>query len=120
MEQIHPDHIPRSQRYPVSLEATLHGDSGTSSTGQIENISLTGMLLRADKDDTPVSPSTDIQLEVHVPERQGIQSYKLPVRVARLDKQEVGLQIDDYDDQTVHAIRSIMYYAVKGNPTRAS
>lgn len=115
MEQQHSEHIYRSQRFPVSLGATIYSEYGTPVMGQIENISLTGLLLKADEDDAPVIKDADINLELYVPEGEGVKSYKIPMRVARFNKQLVGLQVDDYDDKTVDAMRSVMLFAVKGN-----
>lgn len=66
------------------------------------------------EDDAPVIRDADISLEFYVPEGKGIKTYKISMRVTRLDQQEVGLQVEDYDDKTVNAMRSILLYAVIG------
>lgn len=116
MDKQHSEHTPRSQRYPVSLGATLYGEYGITIIGQVENVSLTGLLLRSDEKNAPITKDAEVSLEVFVPKGNSIKSYKIPVRVARFDQQEVGLQVDSHDDKAADAMRSILLYADKDHP----
>lgn len=106
-------HNPRSPRFDVSLSATLHSRQGVTVIGQVKNISLTGVLLSPDEHNVPINYGGEVNLEVYVPEDGHIRSYKIPMRVSRLDRRVVGMQVDSTNEQASETLRAIVEHATR-------
>lgn len=108
------EYIPRSPRYPAKFNVMLHGKQGVPILGQAKDISLSGILLAPDKYDAPIFPGADMCLEVYLSEDDHIKSYKIPLRVARHNRKEVGMAVDASDEKALNALRSLVLHEIKG------
>lgn len=111
------EQIPRSPRYPSNFGVTVRGSHGISVLGKVRNVSLTGILFVPDEENVPIVPNAEVQLQIYVSNGNSVTTYTVPMRVARFNRTEAGMAVDEKDEQATKAMRAIVEHASKDGAT---
>ncbi len=90
----------------VSLYRDLSGGRNFIST-QTGNISMGGMFINAPPDQLSTDDTLSVAFTLQT--KQGISHHRLPMRVVRTTQRGAALVFNDYNIDTIHMLREILY-----------
>jgi PilZ domain len=98
-------------RQPLKLDVSLyHSLSGKQQfmSTQTDNISMGGMFIHSSiKNKLKINDSLSVSFTLQT--KQGVSHHRLPVRVVRTTKMGAALAFNDYNIDTIHMLREILY-----------
>lgn len=99
-----------SVRRPVSIEATLYDSRKVPVQVEIQNVSIGGVFI----DTKPLvsDQNTPVLLGFLTKSGEEISYHKLSARMVHSDDQGAGLMFDDYDTDTVVALRQVIHQSL--------
>ncbi len=105
-----------SHRRRVRLMASLDDGKWTPRQGAIRDISMGGVFFETGAIVPPVNSFVILGLQVQEGDR--FRYYRLPAHVTHVEENGVGLKFDEFDAETVAALRSALLSAGDGEPER--
>jgi len=100
-----------SDRYPAWVDVTITGKDMAPIKGTVENVSLGGLYIETDSP-IPGGKHT-ITLAFDGYEKGHVREHHLTATVAHLESGGAGLVFDNYDPETLHALRAVMSNAIQ-------
>lgn len=96
-----PEYYRSSERLPASAEIRLYDDH-THTNAVVENIGLGGIYV--DMDTASQQAGNTLKLEFRIPGEES-KVHRCTVRVAHVDNHGLGLVFENYDPESVNALR---------------
>lgn len=90
----------------IALQRNLSTDRNFMST-QTDNISMGGMFINTPSDRLNVNDKLSVSFTLQT--KQGSSQHRLPVRVVRTTRHGAALMFNDYNIDTIHMLREILY-----------
>jgi len=94
-------------RKPLRLEVSIALGNHQALHLTTQNVSMGGMFLEPSTE--KLGEGNTLTIAFSLKTRQGVSRHRLPVRVARESPQGTALVFDDYDMETVHMLREVLY-----------
>jgi len=99
-----PEYYRSSERLPASAEIRLYDDGQTHTNAVVANIGLGGVYV--DMDTSSQHTGNTLKLEFKIP-GEANKVYRCTVKVAHVDEHGLGLVFENYDPESVNALRRI-------------
>ncbi|MDH5648849.1 MAG: PilZ domain-containing protein [Gammaproteobacteria bacterium] len=99
-----------SVRRPVALDATLYDGRDVPVQVEIQNVSIGGVFI----DTIPLIPNSEFPVLLGFLTNDGkeVNYHKLSARVVHTGDTGAGLMFEDYDGDTVAALRQVIHQAI--------
>lgn len=97
-----PEYYRSSERQPARAAIRLYDDGQTHTNGVVENIGLGGIYV--DMDTSSLHTGNTLKLEFKTPGKDN-KVHRCTVRVAHVDEHGLGLIFENYDPESVNALR---------------
>ena len=99
-----PQYYRSSERLPASAEIRLYDDGQTHTNAMVANIGLGGVYV--DMDTSSQQTGKTLKLEFKIP-GEANKVHRCTVKVAHVDEHGLGLVFENYDPESVNALRRI-------------
>ncbi len=100
-----------SIRRAVAMDVMLYDSRGMVIEGQIQNVSIGGVYV--DTGSTVPQLNSSVILGFQMKSLEGTTYHRLPALVVHVENMGAGLMFEDYDDNTIAALRTVVQQSVQ-------
>lgn len=96
-----------STRQALTLPVKLYNSGESIVQGRTQNLGIGGMFVETDADKLPLNSALSVSFTVS--NNGGTSHHRLPATVIWSGRQGAGLMFTDFNVETVHTLREILY-----------
>lgn len=96
-----------SSRQSVSLPVKLYSGNEPTLQGHTQNLGIGGMFVETESKHLPLNSQLSVSFSVAT--HDGTSHHRLPATVVWADEHGAGLMFTDFNIETVHTLREVLY-----------